>query len=380
MSLESFPCSPLSGATPDPDPRPESDATSWEPLRARNAKNDEIAFVVCGRSTPFAPWPQLEQSPARGSPKHMPAISFWDCSDGLEDAISRVIPSKHPWHLRCFKISLSKLVESSGWFQEWSLLSAVGPGHFVFEVVDLNAFSILIDIFHGKLEAVPATVSLELLAKISALVDELKCRDALGDLPEKWMNELWRAEPLFLATSRDLVLWMHVALTFQDHKKLNAIKNRVLLQSTGSFDCLGLSIDEGVICDINGKRSCVLRKIFRALHSFLGRLRKGNTPFSSLYEATLLGILHKQLPLQYFVPEIAAPDVPISISQVVDGIFRLGAPHWDGSVADADSNVKKSDTSGDAATLVTRDSNGFHSLFKSIQVELEAIQNQDFDL
>lgn len=66
-----------------------------------------------------------------------------------------------------------------------------GLHHWKFEAMfDPEAFEIVMKIIHGKTRDIPRTVKLELLAGISAVVDDLECHDALWFFAKGWLLNL----------------------------------------------------------------------------------------------------------------------------------------------------------------------------------------------
>ncbi|KAI0102079.1 hypothetical protein GGR51DRAFT_528517 [Nemania sp. FL0031] len=346
-------------------------------------EGDEVALVVRGRLAPFVPWSESTQYSFPEPCFYMPAISVpnYVC---VGDAIVDARANEQPWLVRNFTVSLSKLAGNSSWFRNWSLISPACPGYFSLEVVDLNAFSILMDIFHGRPEGVPTVVNLEMLAKIAELVKVLGCHKALDNHPQRWINELLTTQPLCLATGRDLLLWLHVSLVFQDQKNSDSIKYKLLLRCKGTFHSLGLSLDDNVVALINEWRVTTLKQIFGILQDFMIRLRMGTTQFSDHYEAILLGLLYKQLPSSYFtLGGLGVSLLRVSINDVVDNFFKLEAPHWEvpcNRMAKRISYSKTEElgtedlnTGNDTTKPFTRDSNGFQQLIGAIVAVLDGL-------
>lgn len=86
---------------------------------------------------------------------------------------------------------------------------------------DAEAFLILMNIFHGRNRSVPRALSLELLTKVSILVDYYDCPEAVELFADLWLKELeTKSFPPSATRSRDAVLWVMIAHVFQRPEKL----------------------------------------------------------------------------------------------------------------------------------------------------------------
>lgn len=85
------------------------------------------------------------------------------------------------------------------------------------EGFDPDALMISMDIIHGKNKKVPRAVDLDMLAKISVLVDYFQCDESLEVWIQLWIKELVKSFPT--SFNRDLVLWILVCSIFK-HQSL----------------------------------------------------------------------------------------------------------------------------------------------------------------
>lgn len=200
--------------------------------------NDQISLVVCGSVKPFAPWQDPGTATNYGP---IPLPAFTVCGSIPREAKEAAAERRQP--VRAFRVSLRRLAEVSPFFRHWSTSI---PCCFEFEVVDLDAFAIVIDMIHRRSDQVPAYVGLDMLAKIAEIVSYLKCRQVLHAFPNIWMENLWK-EGSYLSRGRELVLWVHIAQVFQDPTKFRMVTLRVMMMWGGKFDSLGLSIHSEVI-------------------------------------------------------------------------------------------------------------------------------------
>lgn len=119
----------------------------------------------------------LEREASENEPCERPVIHFRVSTKHTELASARART------MFSLPFAESKKDETSG-LRKW-----------VFEAVsDAKAFQVVLSIIHGRTEATPEKVFLLLLAEISAVVDDLQCRDAVHFFADLWITELWQVE------------------------------------------------------------------------------------------------------------------------------------------------------------------------------------------
>lgn len=208
--------------------------------------NDQITLVVRGSERPFAPWKEPGTATTYGP---IPFPAFTVC--GSMPRGEREAAAENRRAMRAFRVSLKRLAEVSPFFEHWSTSI---PCCFEFEVINLNAFAIVMDIVHRRFERVPPYLDLDMLAKVAEIVSYLKCTHVMHTFPRIWMEALWK-EGLYLAYGRKLVLWVHIVQVFQDREKFRIVTLRLMMLWGGKFDPLGLSIDWEIISKQTGIRS-----------------------------------------------------------------------------------------------------------------------------
>lgn len=200
--------------------------------------NDQVTIVVRASERPFAPWQEPGTATSYGP---IPFPAFTVCASIRRGQAEAASSGQRP--VRGLRVSLKRLAEVSPFFENWSTSI---PGCFEFEVVDIDAFAIVMDIIQQRFRRVPAYVNLEVLAKIAEIVSYLKCGHVMHTYPSRWMDALW-AEKSYLSYGRKLVLWVHIANVFRDRAKFEIVTLRVMMTWGGKFDPLGLSIDKEII-------------------------------------------------------------------------------------------------------------------------------------
>ena len=135
----------------------------------------------------------------------------------------------------------------NGPFKEATSVSADGYRHIFADDWDPEAFLILIHIIHGRNRQVPRLVSLELLAKIAALVDYYGCHEAVEVFAELWLLRLKSQSELPSQVGRDLVLWLFISWVFVDADIFKSVTSTVLQNSQGPLATWGLPIPQRIV-------------------------------------------------------------------------------------------------------------------------------------
>ncbi|KGQ06693.1 hypothetical protein BBAD15_g7991 [Beauveria bassiana D1-5] len=100
-------------------------------------------------------------------------------------------------------------------FAESNKDEVTGLFKWTFEALfDAEAFRIVLSVIHGQSKDVPERVSVRLLAEISAVVEDLQCRDAVWFYAKVWFRYL--GEELPAEVSPDLFDWIFISSVFDE--------------------------------------------------------------------------------------------------------------------------------------------------------------------
>ncbi|TQW01426.1 het-d [Cordyceps javanica] len=100
-------------------------------------------------------------------------------------------------------------------FAESNKDEVTGLFKWTFEALfDVEAFRIVLSVIHGQSKIVPERVSVRLLAEISAVVEDLQCRDAVWFYAKVWLRYL--GEELPAEVSPDLFDWIFISSVFDE--------------------------------------------------------------------------------------------------------------------------------------------------------------------
>lgn len=110
---------------------------------------------------------------------------------------------------------------------------------------DAEALLIVLNIIHGRNNHAPKTISLEMLCKVSVLVDYYHVHEAVRFPSLLWVDGLRSSVPK--TYNRDLILWLCVSWIFQDDEIFKSVTRVAIRESTESVSALELPIAEAVI-------------------------------------------------------------------------------------------------------------------------------------
>ncbi|KAL6801688.1 hypothetical protein J3E68DRAFT_447690 [Trichoderma sp. SZMC 28012] len=185
-----------------------------------------------------------------------------------------------------FQLSSKHLTLASEYFRkmmanDWKETTPAEGYSFVVtaEEWDQKALLILMNIIHGRTTKVPLTISLEMLAKVSVLVDYYKCHEAVEFFAKTWISNL--PEPIPSSYGKNLVLRLCISWIFSEADIFRLLTKTVLYQS-GAF-----------LRALEGKRLALIAKLISSLHELRFQLSKDEGNCSFECSSILLGALVK---------------------------------------------------------------------------------------
>ncbi|KAM0112867.1 hypothetical protein ACP6JB_001366 [Aspergillus fumigatus] len=134
----------------------------------------------------------------------------------------------------------------SGRWEEGLCLLKEGSVEIPIRDWDLEAFLILMNIFHCQVQKLPREVCLELLAKIAVLADCYQCQPLVRFFAEIWIGHL-RRNIFPTIYSRDSMLWVWVSWNFRQLFEFEKSTSIAISQSNGLITSLDLPIPAKVI-------------------------------------------------------------------------------------------------------------------------------------
>ncbi|KAK5993799.1 hypothetical protein PT974_07236 [Cladobotryum mycophilum] len=156
---------------------------------------------------------------------------------------------------------------------------------------DQKALLILMNIIHGQTTKVPRIISLEMLAKMSVLVDYYKCHEVAEFFAKTWISNL--TEPVPTSYGRNLLLRLCVSWVFSEAEIFRLLTKTVVHQSRGPIHSLDLPIPTNVIDTLEMRRQNLVSGVICSLHILKSQFYKDKGDCSFECSSILLGALIK---------------------------------------------------------------------------------------
>lgn len=245
-----------------------------------------------------------------------------------------------------YLVSSRHLMLASPWFRRTLTREAStealkdpsdGRYHIAASDWDEKALLILLNIFHVRTRQVPATVSLEMLAKIAVLVDyyELERAEVIERDTRDWIADVRRSVAIPSSYCRDLMLWICISRVFHMSKEFEKATAVAIKESQGWIQTLDLPIHQGITSKIDRSRCDAIERVISELHRLLEVYRDfnyscpNNPSYSFQCGAFLFGALMKHMERWgYLSPRPEYPFMGISLNAVCNWGGRAGNPTW----------------------------------------------------
>jgi hypothetical protein len=208
-----------------------------KPAEPVDTQGTLLSLEVVGPSRRDVGPPESDQ-PTQNPPPLSPLSSTLSLDEHPETRLrvsSRHLTLASPYFKRMLK----------GPWREGNELASDGRVSIPMEVCDSPSLVILMNIIHGHTRKVPRSVDLDMLAKISVLVDLYECAEAVELFADTWIDQLKNDLPTTYV--RDLILWTCISWVFRksaEFKKLTAIAQ---MQSQEPIQTLGLPIPGRIV-------------------------------------------------------------------------------------------------------------------------------------
>ncbi|KAK7178171.1 hypothetical protein PSPO01_15784 [Paraphaeosphaeria sporulosa] len=250
-----------------------------------------------------------------------PAEPAFEPTKSKDDEIHYLVSSRHlmlasPWFRRA--LTREEFIEASK-------KPSDGRYHISARDWDEEALLILLNIFHVRTRRVPATVSLEMLAKIAVLVDYYELEDAEvmeRDLRD-WIANVRLSAPIPSSYCRDLMLWICISRVFRMGEEFEKATALAIKGSEGWIQTLNLPIHQEITSRIDRNRCNALEYIISELHCLLLIYKEFdyscsvNTAYSFQCGAFLYGALMKYMERWgYLSPRPKSPFIGFSLNGV----------------------------------------------------------------
>ncbi|EFY90643.1 hypothetical protein MAC_03223 [Metarhizium acridum CQMa 102] len=109
-----------------------------------------------------------------------------------------------------------------------------GNFHWHFEpIFNRQAFEMVMDIIHGQTHKTPDRVSLDMMADVAAITDDLQCHNAVKFVANAWMDRLQASPPKKICS--DLYKWILIAWVFDQPDLFQSTTRLAIMECTGTL-------------------------------------------------------------------------------------------------------------------------------------------------
>jgi hypothetical protein len=225
-----------------------------------DAKADTV-IILKNPNTSFAPWSLAEDGeditkfahestvndPTSGATDQGASMGVAIVADDTGESNPANIEEDEVWyyvsrrHLVSASPTMDRMLSGTDW-KEGIRNENDGLYHVRVEDWDSEALLLVLQILHLRNSQVPRTVSLEMLGKISVLIDFYNCAEALESFTERWIEHLRVAAPVPSYLCRDLMLWMCIAWVLKLPQEFAQTTTVAIRRDEQELPTLGLPI------------------------------------------------------------------------------------------------------------------------------------------
>ncbi|CAD6444518.1 9e92c67b-038d-4675-a036-19ccf4c8f26d [Sclerotinia trifoliorum] len=145
----------------------------------------------------------------------------------VREDVHMLVSSKH----MSLASPVFKAMLQANHFKEGRELASAGKVEISLPDDDPDAFAILMCIIHGRTRSVPREIDLDLLSRISTLVDKYQLHEVVEIMSDRWISQLESELPEELTD--DLLPWLSIAWVFEKSSIFKEITRIAERQSKG---------------------------------------------------------------------------------------------------------------------------------------------------
>ena len=119
-----------------------------------------------------------------------------------------------------------------------------------------EAFTIVMNVIHGRNRKVPRHIELETLAKVAVVTDYLQCHEAMDMFSNTWICHLKDLLPDKYC--RELVLWIMISSIFYEHDIFRSTTHTAILKSHEKIPAFDLPIHDSIIGKLSDFSSALI--------------------------------------------------------------------------------------------------------------------------
>ncbi|PYH96904.1 hypothetical protein BO71DRAFT_319663 [Aspergillus ellipticus CBS 707.79] len=186
-----------------------------------------------------------------------------------------------------------KSMLTSGW-KEANEFRKTGFADLTTSGWDMDAFSIVLKILHGKQHEIPRFEEIEKIAKVGMIADYYCCQELVRAAALPWLIRLPKEVPN-TCSYRDLVLWIWVSHFYQLPEHFTAATAIAISQATGEIDPLGIPISTEIIDGLNSRRIEEMERMLQHTYSIRDRFEKEALGCNTKCRSKMLRALNRNL-------------------------------------------------------------------------------------
>ncbi|KHO11235.1 het-d [Metarhizium robertsii ARSEF 23] len=179
---------------------------------------------------------------------------------------------------------------------------------------DPAAFETVMRIIHGQTNKVPRAVTLDALAEVAAITDDLACHDAVHFVADAWLERLQRAHPTEICP--DLYKWILVASVFSQPDCFRSTTRVAIMQCTGSLSPGATPVHPAIIDAIESRRRDLLGELVAEAGLVVQRLSQGGGACTFDCRSMMLGALMQEMRRAGLHSPCSGPGAPLPLPSI----------------------------------------------------------------
>ncbi|KAI6765945.1 hypothetical protein HG530_007015 [Fusarium avenaceum] len=204
--------------------------------------------------------------------------------------------------------------------------------HWKFEdLFDAEAFELVLNIIHGKTRNVPRAVSLDLLAAVASIVDDLECHDTVAFFSQGWIVSYENLAPTSTNTLAKLIL---VSFVFENASIFKTVTRLAIQHSRGTVSSYDLPIRVAIMDLMESRRLTILHSLLVDLDALEKDLLDEKAGCSRVCRSMLLGDLIQATKGCGLYPRPSAPFDSLAVHQVIHSLRNAPSSKCFSSVED----------------------------------------------
>ncbi|KAK5988328.1 hypothetical protein PT974_12478 [Cladobotryum mycophilum] len=232
-----------------------------------------------------------------------------------------------------FKVSMKHLAMASrrakvmfeGSYTESVPQMSDGLRHWRFEpIFNPEAFEIIMNIIHAQNHKLPDKPTLDMLAHIAAIVDDLACQNAVVHFATLWLHQINPRPPSYPCLKLSQLIL--ISSVFRNSDLFRSSTAEAILSYTGHMSTYELPIRPEILSMIEFRRNMCLGSLIEKLHELgetLGNGKQCDFDCSSMMLGSLISHARKQ---KLWSPKPSKPFAGFSVSSLKKTLRTFDSP------------------------------------------------------